>query len=133
VGSIDRELQREITLGNSIYFPYNLPKKERPQGGLVGSQEQMLNQLANNFKQLLQSSPDAKLTLEGHADKRGSVNYNMALSERRAERVRSYLVEQGINAANLETKGYGKSDNLDAAGVKQLAGQIPDLTDQDRR
>ncbi len=133
VGSIDREPQREITLGNSIYFPYNLPKKAKPEGGLVASQEQILNQFANNFKQLLQSSPDAKLTLEGHADKRGSVDYNMALSERRAERVRSYLVEQGVNAANLETKGYGKGDNLDAAGVKQLAEQIPDLTDQDRR
>jgi outer membrane protein OmpA-like peptidoglycan-associated protein len=85
-----------------------------------------------NLKQYLQFSPDAHLILEGHADRRGSVKYNMALSDRRAERVRSFLVEQGINAANLETKGFGKGQELDAAAVKQLAEQIPDLTAQDR-
>jgi hypothetical protein len=57
----------------------------------------------------------------------------MALSERRAERVKNFLVEQGINAANLETKGFGKGQNLDAVTVKQLTQQNPDLTDQDRK
>jgi hypothetical protein len=119
--------------GNSIYFPFDLPRRGRPKGGLVSSQEQLLDQLVSNFKQYLQFSPDAKLTLEGHADRRGSVRYNMALSERRVERVRSFLVEQGINAANLQTKAFGKGQNLDAATVKQLAEQIPDLTAQDRQ
>jgi outer membrane protein OmpA-like peptidoglycan-associated protein len=133
VGSIESGRVAEIQLGNSIYFPYDLPRRGRPKGGLVSSQEQLLDQLLSNLKQYLQFSPDAKLTLEGHADRRGSVRYNMALSERRAERVRSFLVEQGISAANLETKAFGKSENLDAAAVKQLAEQIPDLTDQDRQ
>jgi hypothetical protein len=119
--------------GNSIYFPTNLPLKARPKGGLVSSQEQLLEQLVSNFKQYLQFSPDAHLTLEGHADRRGSVRYNMALSERRAERVRSFLEERGINAANLQTKGFGKGQNLDTATVKHLAEQIPDLTAQDRK
>jgi hypothetical protein len=57
----------------------------------------------------------------------------MALSERRAERVRSFLVEQGINAASLQTQGFGKGQELDAATVKQLAEQDPNLTDQDRK
>jgi outer membrane protein OmpA-like peptidoglycan-associated protein len=133
VGSIDPEPRREISLGNSIYFPYNLPTKAKPEGGLVSSQEQVLDQLVNSLKQYLQFSPDAKLTLEGHADRRGSVKYNVALSERRAERVQSFLVGQGINAANLETKAFGKADPLDTAAVKQLAEQIPGLTDQDRK
>jgi hypothetical protein len=138
VGSIEpgREAQAEARLvklpGNSIYFPYDLPRKAKPQGGLVSSQERLLEQLASNFKQYLQFSPDAQLLFEGHADRRGSVPYNMALSERRAERVRSYLEDQGINAANLQTKAFGKGRNLDAATVKQLAEQIPDLTAQDR-
>jgi hypothetical protein len=140
VGSIEavgREAMAEVLQvklpGNSIYFATNLPMKAKPKGGLVSSQEQLLTQLVSNFKQYLQFSPDAKLTLEGHADKRGSVRYNMALSERRAERVRSFLEEQGINGANLETKAFGKAQNLDAAAVKQLAEQIPDLTPQDRK
>jgi hypothetical protein len=138
VGSIEsgREAAAEVLLvklpGNSIYFPTDFPRKAKPKGGLVSSQEALLAQLVSNFKQYLQFSPDAKLTLEGHADRRGSVRYNMALSERRAERVRSYLEEQGINAADLQTKGFGKGQNLDKATVKQLAEQIPDLTAQDR-
>jgi hypothetical protein len=140
VGSIEsgrKEAEAEVLLvklpGNSIYFATNLPTKAKPEGGLVASQTQWLQELVANFKQYLQFSPDAHLILEGHADRRGSVAYNMALSERRAERVQSFLVEGGINAANLQTKGYGKGLNLDAAAVKALAQQIPDLTDQDRK
>jgi outer membrane protein OmpA-like peptidoglycan-associated protein len=138
VGSIDpgREAAAEVLQvklpGNSVYFPFDLPKKARPKGGLVSSQQQVLEQLVNNFKQYLQFSPDAKLTLEGHADRRGSVPYNMALSQRRADRVRSFLEEQGINPSSLQTKAFGKGANLDTATVKQLAEQIPDLTPQDR-
>jgi len=119
--------------GNSIYFPTDLPTTAKPEGGLVSSQTQWLQELATNFKQYLQFSPDAHLTLEGHADRRGSVKYNMALSERRAARVQSLLVEQGISAANLETKSFGKEQQLDTATVKQLTEQNPDLTDQDRK
>jgi outer membrane protein OmpA-like peptidoglycan-associated protein len=119
--------------GNSVYFPFDLPRPEKPEGGLVASQTQILNELAANFKQYLQFSPDAHLTLEGHADRRGSVKYNMMLGERRAERVRMFLVEQGINAANLQTQSFGKGQELDAATVKQLAEQDPNLTDQDRK
>ena len=139
VGSIEsgRNAEAEILQvklpGNSVYFPTDLPTKAKPEGGLVSSQTQLLQELVANLKQYLQFSPDAHLILEGHADKRGSVEYNLALSERRAERVRSFLVEQGINVANLETKGFGKGQNLDAAAVKQLAEQIPDLTAQDRK
>ena len=138
VGSIEsgREAAAEVLIklpGNSVYFPTNLPTRGKPKGGLVASQTQMLEELVANFKQYLQFSPDAHLILEGHADKRGSVRYNMTLSERRAERVRSFLVEQGINAANLQTKGFGKGQNLDAATMKQLADQNPDLTAQDRK
>ena len=131
-GATAEVLELKLSL-NSVYFPTDLPTKAKPEGGLVSSQTQLLQELVANLKQYLQFSPDAHLILEGHADKRGSVEYNLALSERRAERVRSFLVEQGINVANLETKGFGKGQNLDAAAVKQLAEQIPDLTAQDRK
>jgi hypothetical protein len=138
VGSIEsgRNAEAEVLQvklpGNSVYFPTALPRRARLEGGLVSSQTQVLDELVANLKQYLQFSPDAHLILEGHADRRGSVKYNMALSERRAERVQSFLVGQGINAANLQTKAFGKGQNLDAPTVKQLAAENPNLTDQDR-
>jgi outer membrane protein OmpA-like peptidoglycan-associated protein len=139
VGSIEsgREAEAEALAvklpGNSVYFATNLPTKSSPEGGLVSSQEQVLEQLASNFKQYFQFSPDAHLILEGRADRRGSVEYNMSLSQRRADRVRTYLVGQGVNGANIETKAFGKSEQMDSATVRQLLDQIPNLTDQDRK
>ncbi len=139
VGSIEsgREAQAEVLAaklpGNSIYFATNLPTKSRPEGGLVSSQEQVLQQLADIFKQYNSLLPDAHLVLEGRADRRGSVKYNMALSQRRADRVKSFLVSQGVSGGNIETKAFGKSEQMDSATVKQLLEQIPNLTDQDRK
>lgn len=55
----------------------------------------------------LTSSPRA-VRLEGHADERGSREYNMALGERRANAVRNFLVLQGVSAASIETVSYGE-------------------------
>lgn len=46
--------------------------------------------------------------LEGHADERGSAEYNNALGEKRAKAVRDFLVLQGVKAASLETVSYGE-------------------------
>lgn len=46
--------------------------------------------------------------LEGHADERGSREYNMALGERRANAVRDFLVVQGVSASSLEVISYGE-------------------------
>ncbi len=48
------------------------------------------------------------IRLEGHADERGSREYNMALGERRANAVRDYLVLQGVDASQIETVSYGE-------------------------
>jgi len=119
--------------GNSIYFATNIPTKRNPEGGLVSSQEQVLQQLADTFKQYNSLLPDAHLVLEGRADRRGSVKWNMDLSQRRADRVKSYLVSQGVTGGSIETKAFGKSEQMSSATVKQLLDQIPNLTDQDRR
>lgn len=62
---------------------------------------------------LLKKYPAAKVTIEGHCDERGTVEYNIALGERRAYSVKSYLVEYGINPDNLITISYGKEKPLD--------------------
>lgn len=49
-----------------------------------------------------------QVRLEGHADERGTREYNMALGERRANAVRDFLVLQGVNRGNIETVSYGE-------------------------
>ena len=62
------------------------------------------------FAQIVQKYyPDAKVTVEGFADPAGSTRYNLNLSQRRAEAVRSYLEQQGLTAGRLGTVGYGES------------------------
>lgn len=68
----------------------------------------------------LQSSPDLTVTIEGHCDSIGTVEYNVALGERRASSVQQYLVSRGIAAGRLRTVTYGEerpiADNNTAAG-----------------
>jgi len=62
---------------------------------------------------LLKKYPKATVTIEGHCDERGTVEYNIALGERRAWAVKSYLVDYGINPENLITISYGKEKPID--------------------
>ncbi len=56
----------------------------------------------------LKKYPNVKVTLEGHADERGTREYNLALGERRATAAKNYLVAAGIPAARVKTISYGK-------------------------
>ena len=118
---------------HSVFFPTNLPTKAKPDGGLVASQEQMLTTLATDFKNYLQVKPDARITLTGHADKRGTPEFNQALSERRVARVKSFLVEQGVPEASIDTRAVGEEQNLTEDQVKELIDKNPDLTDEQRK
>jgi hypothetical protein len=117
---------------HSIYFPTARPDAQHPDGGLIASQRDTLIALADDFKKYLETKPDAHLTLEGHADPRSSVEYNQALSERRVERTKRFLIEQGVPAANIETKAFGQQQNLSAAQVKEAVEHTPELTPAQR-
>lgn len=56
----------------------------------------------------LRQYPSVTVTVEGHADERGTREYNLALGERRATAVKNYLVALGIDAARINTISYGK-------------------------
>ena len=56
----------------------------------------------------LKGKPAVKLTVEGHADERGTREYNLALGERRANAVRTFLVAQGVSADRIVIVSYGK-------------------------
>ena len=122
-----RALEQRLAL-HSIYFPTAQPTPANLKGGLVKSQQAILIALAADFKKYLESKPDAHLILEGHADPRGSAEYNQALSERRVARTKSFLLEQGVPAGSIETKAFGAQQQLTADQVKSSVEQNPELT-----
>ena len=62
---------------------------------------------------ILKKYPSWAITVEGHADERGTAEYNLALGERRAASVRAYLVSLGIPDARLRVISYGKEFPFD--------------------
>ncbi|MEQ1687326.1 MAG: peptidoglycan-associated lipoprotein Pal [Sphingopyxis sp.] len=58
--------------------------------------------------QWLARYPNVRITLEGHADERGTRDYNLALGERRANAARNYLVSLGVDAARIAVVSFGK-------------------------
>jgi len=91
------EIQETIDLKN-IYFGFDsdvvLPTARR---------------LLEHSASILLRNPDLQVEIAGYADTRGSERYNDALSLRRAEAVRQYLEQAGVDTANLTVRGYGKS------------------------
>lgn len=126
------ELETKLAL-RSVYFKTTRPTEENRTGGLVKSQEEVLASLASGFIRYLTFKPDAHLTLEGHSDPRGSVEYNQALSQRRVERAQQFLIEHGVPAANIETKAFGEQHNLTDAQVRDAVENSPELSPEDRQ
>src|SRR5216683_2797993 len=125
-------LEQRLSL-HSIYFPTAQPTVAKPNGGLTPSQADTLNALAADFKQYLTYKPDAHLILEGHADVRGSKEYNDQLSLRRVDRARSYLVEKGVPADHIEVRAFGFEKNMSSEDVKKLIESNTDLTPAEKQ
>jgi OOP family OmpA-OmpF porin len=72
---------------------------------------------------IIKHHPNATFEVAGHTDAKGSDTYNLRLSQRRAEAVRGYLVQQGVEPSRLTAVGYGESqpvaDNATEAGRAQ--------------
>jgi peptidoglycan-associated lipoprotein len=62
---------------------------------------------------LLMKHPSVKIQIEGHCDERGTIEYNLALGERRANSVKKYLISLGISADRISAISYGKEKPLD--------------------
>jgi hypothetical protein len=118
---------------HSIYFVTNAPHPTNPRGGLLPSQQKTLVALAADFKAYLELKPEAHLILGGHADHRGTVEYNQALTERRVNRVKAFLVEQGVPEADIDTKAFGKEDNLTTEQVQGEIESNPELSPEERQ
>jgi len=127
-----KALEARLTL-HSVYFQTSVPPVSDPNAGLLPSQQRILTTLATDFKSYLEAKPDAHLVLEGHADIRGTAAYNQALSERRVARVKSFLVEQGVPEADIETKAFGFHQNLTTEEVRASIEQNNELTEEERK
>lgn len=126
------ELETRLAL-HSIYFATARPTEQNPGGGLVESQQDILEKLATDFKRYLTFKPDAHLILGGHADSRGSVEYNKRLTDRRVARTRAFLAERGVPASAIDVRSYGEEDQLTAEQVKKQMQENPDLTAEEHR
>lgn len=76
-----------------------------------------------NLVDVLRENPDSTIAIEGHTDSTGGHAYNVSLSQRRADSVKTYLVAQGIDTLRISTRGMGPdypvASNSDAAGRQQ--------------
>ena len=91
--------QRDFTqnVGDIVYFSTDSVD-------LTPEAEQTLNKQS----QWLQQYPQYTITIEGHADERGTREYNIALGAKRATTVRNFLSQHGINGGRVRTISYGK-------------------------
>ena len=71
-------------------------------------------QTLQGHAQYLVANANSKVALTGHTDERGTREYNMALGERRAKAVESFLITNGVAATQLEAVSYGKEMPVDA-------------------
>jgi peptidoglycan-associated lipoprotein len=83
------------------YFDYN-------QHTLRRDAMQALQADSAELRDILKDYPEYKLTIEGHADERGSAEYNMALGDARAHAAKDYLTQVGIPGDQLNVVSYGK-------------------------
>ena len=85
------------TAGDRVFFAYD-------QTDISSEGQQILQRQAD----WLRRYPNVSVTIEGHADERGTREYNLALGERRATAVKNVLVAAGIPASRIQTISYGK-------------------------
>jgi len=127
-----KRLEAKLAL-HSIYFQTARPTAEHPEGGLLDSQAEILISLADDYKNYLKYMPDAHLILSGHADPRGTEEYNKHLTERRVDRTKTFLVEHGVPADHFELKAFGTQDQLSADQIKEQMADNPDLSAPERQ
>ena len=127
-----KQLEAKLAL-HSIYFQTARPTAEHPEGGLLDSQADILKSLAEDYLNYLKYMPDAHLILSGHADQRGTPEYNKLLTERRVERTKAFLMEHGVPADHFELKALGEGEQLTAGQIKDQMEDNPDLTPAERK
>ena len=108
-----RAMERETAaaraiLEEMIHFEYDR-SAIRPD-----AEEALMRKLA-----VMRANPNARIRIAGHADERGSIEYNMALSRRRAEAAKDFLTRFGIAPTRIETVAFGEDRPLVRASTEE--------------
>ena len=91
------DAEKLAQVGNTVYFGFDSAE-------LSGKAQATLDRQAA----FLNVNPALVVIVEGHADERGTREYNLALGDRRATAVRDYMLAKGLNSARIRTVSYGK-------------------------
>ena len=91
------DAEKLAQVGNTVYFGFDSSELTSKAQAILDRQAAFLN-----------VNPTMVVIIEGHADERGTREYNLALGDRRAVAVRDYLLAKGLNAARVRTVSYGK-------------------------
>lgn len=105
-------IENEITKIQSLSLPAIY--FETDQYNIQSSEEEKLQDLI----QILNENPDFYLDIYGFADERASEEYNLKLTLNRANAVKEYLIEQGIDAARVSAYGHGKVSKISSEGLE---------------
>ncbi len=105
----------EVTAGDRVFFGYD--------------QYNLTDEARNTLtlqSEWLQQYPNVNVVVEGHADERGTREYNLALGERRANSVKNYMIASGVDPSRIRVISYGKERPA-------VAGSTPSAWAQNRR
>ncbi len=91
-------LHQEMMSLSTIYFDYDMSNVR----------EDQLSAMDENARKLREYQPEDMVVVEGHCDERGTIEYNLALGEQRAQAVKTYLVDAGVADSRIETVSFGE-------------------------
>jgi peptidoglycan-associated lipoprotein len=100
--SADRKEDSDVVLKKEIYFEFD-------KATLTPQAREILTKNG----QWLRIHPDVVITIEGHCDERGTNEYNLALGDRRAESVKTFLADLGVLRSRMTTISYGEERPID--------------------
>ncbi|WNO54615.1 peptidoglycan-associated lipoprotein Pal [Stakelama saccharophila] len=106
---------KQSVVSDTIHFDTDMYNIDSEAQGILSSQAQWLARY-----------PNVRVTIEGHADERGTREYNLALGERRANATANYLAAQGVDSSRINTISYGKERPI-------ALGSDPEAWAQNRR
>jgi peptidoglycan-associated lipoprotein len=103
IGESESDKMADVVLQENIYFDFD-------KAILTPESRELL--ISNG--EWLRINPDIEIIIEGHCDERGTNEYNLALGDRRAESVKVFLLDLGINNSRLKTISYGEERPSDS-------------------
>jgi peptidoglycan-associated lipoprotein len=99
--------QMRSTMAEMVFFDYDV-------ADIRADSRAVLDRKAR----VMREEPTVRIRIEGHADERGSTEYNLALGSRRAEAVRTYLMGVGVQAPRIEITTYGEARPLERGATE---------------